>query len=60
MLGVRRPTVSLVASQLQKRGLIYHHQSTMQVTDRRGPEDAACPCCGILRAEFDHLLYSRG
>lgn len=56
MLGVRRPTVSLTAGALQEQGLIRFTRGVVGVLDRKGLEDAACDCYGLLRREFDRLV----
>lgn len=55
MLGVRRPTVSETASNLQSAGLINYSRGLITITDRAGLEKASCTCYQIVRAEFDHL-----
>lgn len=55
MLGVRRPSVSTVASRLQRAGLIRYRRGRITVVDRKGLEAAACECYRIVRAEFDRL-----
>src|ERR1051325_491141 len=44
MLGVSRPTVSLVAATLQKAGLITYQRGLLTVVDRAGLEAASCEC----------------
>lgn len=56
MLGVRRATVSEVASALQARGLIEYSRGRMTILDRPGLEAAACVCYGIIRDEFARML----
>ena len=56
MLGVRRASVSVAQAMLQKAGLIRYARGTISILDREGLEAAACPCYGVLRAEFDRLL----
>lgn len=56
MLGVRRATVSEAAAALQAAGLIEYNRGAVRVVNRKGLEDAACECYGIVRAEFDRLL----
>jgi Mn-dependent DtxR family transcriptional regulator len=56
MLGVRRPSVSVVAGLLQKAGLIRYHRGRMTVLDRAGLEAACCECYRVVREEFDRLL----
>jgi CRP-like cAMP-binding protein len=49
MLGVRRPTVSLVGSALQRAGLIQYSRGRITVTNRAGLEATACECYQIGR-----------
>ncbi len=56
MLGVRRPSVSVVAGILQKAGLIQYHRGRMAILDRPGLEAASCECYEVVRKEFDRLL----
>jgi len=53
MLGVQRPTVSLVAAALQAKGLISYTHGHVRVLDRQGLEQAACVCYAIIRGYFD-------
>lgn len=55
MLGVQRPTVSVVAATLQQAGLIHYIHGRVTVTNRRGLEAAACECYPLIRAQFDRL-----
>lgn len=57
MLGVRRPTVSQVASRLQDAGLVRYARGDMRILDRSGLEKTACNCYGIVRAEFDAMAH---
>lgn len=56
MLGVRRPTVSLNATLLQRAGLIRYSRGRITVLDRDGLHAAACDCYRLVRDEFDRLL----
>ena len=56
MLGVRRPSVTVVAGTLQKAGLIEYWRGRITITNRRGLEDAACECYWILREVFDRMV----
>ncbi|WP_020697228.1 Crp/Fnr family transcriptional regulator [Reyranella massiliensis] len=49
MLAVRRPTVSLIAYQLQQAGLIRYQRGRITVLDRAALERSACECVGVLR-----------
>jgi CRP-like cAMP-binding protein len=55
MLGVQRPTVSVVAGTLQQAGLISYVHGRVTVRDRKGLEAASCECYAIVRAHFDRL-----
>jgi CRP-like cAMP-binding protein len=55
MLGVQRPTVSVVAATLQQAGLIRYNHGHVTVQDRKGLEAAACECYAVVRAHFDRL-----
>lgn len=56
MLGVRRASVTEVASALATRGLIDYSRGSIHVLDRQGLERTSCDCYGIIRAELDRLL----
>jgi CRP-like cAMP-binding protein len=49
MLGVRRPTVTVVAHMLQDAGLIRYHRGSIEIVDRRGLEARACECYRTMR-----------
>lgn len=53
MVGVRRPTVRMIAGTLQKSGLITYRRGETTVVDRSGLERASCECCGFIRQQFD-------
>jgi CRP-like cAMP-binding protein len=55
MLGVQRPTVTVVAGQLQSAGLIRYTHGRVSVVDRRGLEAASCECYAIIRTRFELL-----
>jgi len=56
MLGVRRQTVSEVASEFQAAGLIDYRLGRVTVEDRAALERAACECYSAVRASFERLL----
>jgi CRP-like cAMP-binding protein len=56
MLGVRRPTVTVVAGILQKAGLITYHRGKISILDRKGMEAASCECYEVVAKELDRLL----
>jgi CRP-like cAMP-binding protein len=56
MLGVRRPSVTVVAGILQQAGFIRFRRGRVTILDRQGLESAACECYRVLREVFDRLL----
>ena len=56
MLGVRRQTVSAVASDLSRRGLIVYRRGFIEIVDRVGLEGATCECYEVIRNEFARLV----
>jgi CRP-like cAMP-binding protein len=56
MLGVQRPSVSVVLRTLQTAGLISQGRGVIAVVDRAGLEEAACECYGKIRRSFERLL----
>ena len=56
MLGVTRPTVSMVAEQLQRGGLIDYHRGNVTVLDREGLEGGTCECYAIVQRAFDRFF----
>jgi len=53
MLGVTRPTISLVGQELQTSGFIHYAQGRLTVDDRAGLEGVACECYASIRREFE-------
>jgi CRP-like cAMP-binding protein len=56
MLSVRRPSVSIVASPLQKAGLIKYSRGHMRLLDVKGLQKRACECYGTVKAHYQRLL----
>jgi CRP-like cAMP-binding protein len=56
MLGVRRQTVSAVASHFCQQGLIVYRRGFIEIVDRVGLEGASCECYGVIRDEFARLV----
>ncbi len=58
MLGVRRPTVTLVVGELQKAGLLANgdHRGVMRILDSKRLEAASCECYATVKAHFARLL----
>jgi CRP-like cAMP-binding protein len=58
MLGVRRPSVSIAASILQRAGFIRYSRGRIEIVDRAGLESAACECYGVIAREYERLIGS--
>jgi len=56
MLGVRRSTVSIAASTLQKAGVIRYAHGRITIVDRTGLENAACECYEAVTDEYRRLF----
>ena len=55
MLGVQRPTVTLVMGALQDDGLISTRYGRIRVLKRKTLEQTACECYEVIRAHFQRL-----
>jgi len=56
MLGVHRPTVSLVACILQRTAIIEYKRGHMHILDRKRLEKAPCECHEMVRHHFNRIL----
>jgi CRP-like cAMP-binding protein len=56
MLGVRRSTVSIAASTLQKAGVIRYQHGRITILERVGLENAACECYEAVASEYRALF----
>jgi CRP-like cAMP-binding protein len=56
MLGVSRPTLSVVAKRLQHAGLIAYRRGRVTVLDRSRLEAGSLECYGTVRRQFDGFL----
>jgi hypothetical protein len=59
MLGVRRPTVTLVMGTLQKAGMISTHYGRIQIANRKDLEAASCECYEVIAGHFQGLWPQR-
>lgn len=59
MLGVQRPTVTLVARTLQAAGLIRYRRGVVEILDGEGLEEAGCECYGAILANYEAVLPGR-
>jgi CRP-like cAMP-binding protein len=55
MLGVHRPTVTLVMGRLQRSGLISSRYGRIRVLKRRKLEETSCECYEVIQAHFARL-----
>jgi CRP-like cAMP-binding protein len=51
MLGVRRTTVTLLAQELQKRGVVRYSRGRITILDRPALEACACECYNAIKHE---------
>jgi CRP-like cAMP-binding protein len=56
MLGVRRTSVTLVASTLQQAGLIRYRRGHIHIEDVESLQEAACECYQTVKSHSDRLL----
>ncbi|SMP49631.1 Crp/Fnr family transcriptional regulator [Noviherbaspirillum suwonense] len=56
MLGVHRPSVSLIARGFQQLELIRYSRGLVHIVDRAGLEEASCECYATMRKRFVQVL----
>jgi CRP-like cAMP-binding protein len=56
MLGVTRPSVSLVATTLQEAGLISYRRGFVRLLDIDGLRKTSCECYGAVKSQYELLL----
>lgn len=56
MLGVHRPSVSLVARTFQQAGILKYHRGVITILDRPALEEACCECYWVVRKQFERFL----
>jgi CRP-like cAMP-binding protein len=54
MLGVRRTTLTLVASKLQQMGMIRYSRGRVEICAKENLEQLACECFGVIRTINRH------
>ena len=55
MLGTGRPSVSLAAGVLQKKGLIEYQRGAVKIVDRKKLEESTCECYRVIQ-QYDREL----
>jgi CRP-like cAMP-binding protein len=55
MVGVNRPSLSLIVSALQRAAIITYKRSTITVLDRNALEQRSCECYETLRQEMERV-----
>jgi Mn-dependent DtxR family transcriptional regulator len=60
MLGIRRPTVTLVARSLQNQGLLELRRGSVKIVDRPKMEANACECYQTVRQLYTNLYKHHG
>jgi CRP-like cAMP-binding protein len=58
MLGSRRSTVTVMAGELQREGLIEYSRGKILITNREALESEACECYGIVSSAYKRILQS--
>jgi CRP-like cAMP-binding protein len=56
VLGVHRPTVTVVLRSLHEAGVVVEHRGVIQIKDRKSLEAACCECYHVMRGEQRRLL----
>jgi CRP-like cAMP-binding protein len=56
MLGIRRASVTVAASMLQRSGMIRTGRGEITILDRRRLESATCECYHVIRDQFERVL----
>jgi CRP-like cAMP-binding protein len=60
MLGVSRPSVTIVAGTLQKAGLITYHRGRVAIVDRERLESASCECYRVVTKLLASVIRPSG
>jgi CRP-like cAMP-binding protein len=55
MLGTDRPTVSLAASTMQKKGILEYKRGAVKIVDRKKLQERACECYQVIE-QFNPVL----
>lgn len=58
MMGVRRTSVTEVAAELQRAGMISYSRGRMHIKDVELIRERACECDADVRSHYRRLFYS--
>jgi CRP-like cAMP-binding protein len=56
VLGVRRESISVAATDLRDKGLIESSRGKITIVDLRGLRAEACECYGVVKEQYDRIL----
>lgn len=56
MLGVRRPTVTVIMGGLHQAGLIQYRRHSIRIVDRKRLEAGCCECYEAVNGYYRNLL----
>jgi CRP-like cAMP-binding protein len=60
MVGVRRPSISLAGTSLQRAGLIKYSRGRITILDRPALEASSCECYAFVQKQFELALGGDG
>jgi CRP-like cAMP-binding protein len=56
VLGARRSSVSIIANNLQRAGLMRYSRGHIEIINREGLSGTSCKCYGVVKRRYDTLL----
>jgi len=56
LIGVRRASVTMIAGDLEKAGLIGNQRGHVRLLEIKGLEATACECYGVIREQTTRLI----
>jgi CRP-like cAMP-binding protein len=59
MLGVKRNSVSIVASEMQDAGFIRYNRGRVEITDLNGLRACSCECYETIKDHYSRLVVAR-
>ena len=58
MIGAPRTSVTTIAANLQREGLINYRRGKIMILDRAGLESASCECYGIVKESISRYIIA--